>query len=66
MSVLERLSTEYLVVRNPLYSIYDNAVVTGPTDDTHDMGYYGTYWDGTNTIYTGLFRDSSASGVFRL
>lgn len=66
MSVLERLSTEYLTVRNPIYAIYDNAVTTGPADDTHDTGYYATYWDGSNTIYTGLFRDSNSSGLYRL
>jgi hypothetical protein len=66
MSVLEKLTTEYLTVRNPIFAIYDNAVTSGPSDDTHDIGYYGTYWDGTNTIYSGLFRDSSNAGLYRL
>jgi hypothetical protein len=66
MSVLERTSTEYLTVRNPIYAVYDNAVTSGPSDDTHDIGYYGTYWDGTNTIFTGLYRDATASGLYRL
>ena len=65
MSVLERISTEYLTVRNPIFSIYDNAVTSGPTDDTHDTGYYATYWNGSNTIYTGLYRDSAAN-IYRL
>jgi hypothetical protein len=65
MSVLERLSTEYLTVRNPIFAIYDNAVTSGPSDDTHDIGYYGTYWNGTDVIYSGLYRDSSAQ-LYRL
>ncbi len=65
MSVYERLDTEYLTVRNPLYALYDNAVTTGPSDDTHDIGYYGSYWNGAATIYTGLFRDAT-NGIYRL
>jgi len=64
MSVLQNLSTEYLTIRNPIFAQYENAVITGPPDDTHDIGYYGTYWNGTNTIYTGLYRDAS-EGVYK-
>lgn len=59
MSVLESLSTEYLTVRNPIYATYDNAVITGAADDTHDIGWAGSYWDGTTTHYTGLYRDAT-------
>jgi hypothetical protein len=58
MSVVNRLSTAYLAVRNPIFSIFENAATSGSAD-TVDIGYYGSYWNGSALKYTGLFRDNS-------
>jgi hypothetical protein len=58
MSVVNRLSTAYLAVRNPIFSIFENAATSGSADAV-DIGYYGSYWNGSAVKYTGLFRDDS-------
>jgi cytoskeletal protein CcmA (bactofilin family) len=57
MSVVNRLSTAYLAVRNPLFSLYEDRVESGASDDSRDIGYFGNYWDGSHVIYTGLYRN---------
>ena len=34
--------------------------------DAIDIGFYGSYINGPNTLYTGLFRDASDSGKYKL
>jgi hypothetical protein len=59
MSLFRSLFTEELEVANPLIRLHTEANTSGGSDDTHDIGFSGQYWDGTNTIYTGLFRDAT-------
>lgn len=64
--VRKKILTEELVVKNPLVELHNEAIAAGGADDTHDIGIFGQYWNGSNTIYTGLFRDASDSGRYIL
>lgn len=61
MSVIERLTSTNLTVKNSLFSIAEKRAYgeAGQETDSSDIGYFGTYWDGITTKYTGIFRDSS-------
>lgn len=65
MSVLRYVDTEALEVRNPLFLVNTEVDDTFPTDD-RDIGIIGKYYDGTNIVYAGLFRDASDAGKFKL
>lgn len=66
MSLFRALYTETLEVANPLFRVHTESIESGGADDTHDMGFVGQYWNGTTTVYTGLFRDASDSGKYKL
>jgi len=66
MSLFKQVYTELLEVRNPLVLVHAESDTSGGADDTHDIGYFGQYWDGTNVVYTGLFRDADDGGKFKL
>jgi len=38
----------------------------GNTTDNLDIGFFGTYNNGTNQLYSGLFRDASDNGIYKL
>src|SRR6185369_8529967 len=58
MSVTRYIDTEELEIRNSLFLV-DTEVNTGSGTDNRDIGIIGKYYDGTNLVYTGLFRDAS-------
>jgi hypothetical protein len=58
MSVTRYIDTEELEIRNSLFLV-DTEVNTGSGTDNRDIGLVGKYYDGTNLVYTGLFRDAS-------
>lgn len=60
------LAAEELEIGNPLFHVHTEAVVSGGADDTHDIGFFGQYWDGAATLYTGLFRDASDGGKYKM
>jgi hypothetical protein len=64
MSVFRYLDTEELEVRNPLFLLHTESDNT--FTDVHDIGFVGQYYDGSNIVYTGLFRDASDSGKYKL
>ncbi len=64
MSVFRYLDTEELEVRNPLFLLHTESDNT--FTDIHDIGFVGQYYDGANIVYTGLFRDASDSGKYKL
>lgn len=64
MSVFRYLDTEELEVRNPLFLLHTESDNT--YTDIHDIGFAGQYYDGANIVYTGLFRDASDSGKYKL
>jgi hypothetical protein len=62
MSVVARLSSAYLTVRYPIFSIFGDGNKPGnegQTNDTYDIGFFGSYWNGSSVLYTGIFRDTS-------
>jgi hypothetical protein len=58
MSVLRYLDTEELEIRNPLFLV-DTEVNASSGTDNRDIGIVGKYYDGTNLVYGGLFRDAT-------
>lgn len=64
MSVFRYVDTEELEVRNPLFLLHTESDNT--YTDIHDIGFAGQYYDGANIVYTGLFRDASDSGKYKL
>ena len=58
MSVFRYVDTEELEVRNPLF-LANAEVDSSYTTDDRDTGLISKYWNGTNVVYTGLFRDAS-------
>jgi hypothetical protein len=60
MSVTRYIDTEELDIRNPLFLV-DTEVTIASGTDNRDIGFVGKYYDGTNLVYTGLFRDATDS-----
>jgi hypothetical protein len=63
MSVLRFLDTEQLEIRNPLFLLSTENDTS--SSDIHDIGFIGQYYNGSNLVYTGLFRDAT-DGIFKL
>ena len=60
MSVFRYLDTAELEIRNPLF--LSNAGVTSASGtDTIDTGLISSYYDGTNIVYNGLYRQASSA-----
>ncbi len=66
MSLVKFIDVEELEVRNPLILLHGESATSGGADDTHDIGFFGQYWDGVSLKYTGFFRDASDSGTYKL
>jgi hypothetical protein len=62
MSVFRYVDTQELEIRNPIF-ISNAGISTGT--DTIDTGLVSSYYDGTNVLYNGLYRQAS-SGKFQL
>ncbi len=63
MSVSRILSVEEFRIRRPLYTINVNAAAH--TGDIRSIGFIGSYSNGLDILYTGIFRDST-DAVFKL
>jgi hypothetical protein len=63
---LTTLDTTNLAVEDPLIAFAINQANTGTFIDADDIGFYGSYGNTSQKIYTGLFRDQSDSGTFKL
>lgn len=59
---LTTVNTTNLSVTDPLIKLANG----NSTTDSLDIGFYGVYGNATNTSYTGLFRDASDSGLYKL
>lgn len=57
MSVFKYVDVQQLDVRNPLIQL--NADADNTFTDNRDIGFSGKYYNGTNVVYTGLFRDAT-------
>lgn len=64
MSVFRYVDTAELEIRNPLF-LSNTGVTIASGTDTRDTGLISQYYDGTNIVYNGLYRQSS-SGKFQL
>ena len=59
---LTTINTTNLNVSDPLIRVANGNATT----DTVDVGFYGSFGNTTVTQYTGLFRDASDSGIYKL
>lgn len=64
MSVYRYVDTQILEVRNPLFAVNSNVTTSSPTDAV-DIGFFGQYYNGTDILSAGLFRDHT-DGIFKL
>jgi hypothetical protein len=64
MSLFVFARTSEFEIINPLFRTGVN--VDNTYTDNQDIGFFGQYYDGTNVCYTGLFRDASDAGRFKL
>lgn len=55
-----------IVVQDPMIKLSYGQANTGTFIDFNDIGYYGSYGNTSQTNYTGLFRDASDNGIFKL
>lgn len=62
MGNLTTVNTVVLTVNDPLIALAANNI----SSDLNDIGFYGQYFDGTNIRHSGLVRDASATGTYRL
>jgi len=58
---LTTIDTTNLIVEDSLIRLARNQANTGTFTDAVDIGFYGVYGNTTNTIYTGLARESGTS-----
>ncbi len=64
MSLFQHVETREFQIGDPIFriAVYANSSYT----DTQDMGFFGQYYNGSNLCFTGLFRDASDSGKYKL
>ena len=63
---LTTLETSNLIVEDPLIALAKDQANTGTFSDAFDIGFFGSYGNTTQRVYTGLFRDQSDSGIYKL
>lgn len=63
---LTTIDANNLVVEDSIIKLASNQALTTTYTDVLDIGFYGTYGNTLQTAYTGLFRDQSDGGVFKL
>lgn len=63
---LTTIDTVNLVIEDPLLMLAKNQSAANNSGDLVDIGFYGAYANATHTKYTGLFRDASDDGVWKL
>jgi hypothetical protein len=62
-----QFDVETLTVEDPLIELSRTQANTGTFVDAVDIGFYGQFGNTANVVYTGLFRDASATDkTFRL
>ena len=62
MSLFQYVETREFQVQNPLFRVATN-VTSG---DDYDIGFFGQYYENETLKYTGLFRDASDAGKYKL
>ena len=63
---LTTLETNNLIVEDPLIALAKDQANTGTFSDAFDIGFFGSYGNTNTKVYTGLFRDQSDSGIYKL
>lgn len=63
---LTTLETSNLIVEDPLIALAKDQANSGTYSDALDIGFFGSYGNTSQKIYTGLFRDQSDSGIYKL
>lgn len=63
---LTTLDTTNLAVEDPLIALAINQANSATFIDADDIGFYGSYGNTSQKIYTGIFRDQSDSGIYKL
>lgn len=63
---LTTVDTDNLAVEDSLITLARNQSNSGTYTDALDIGIYGTYGNTSQSRYTGLFRDASDSGIWKL
>ena len=60
MSLFRYIDTAELEIRNPLF-LSNTGVTSASGTDTIDTGLISSYYDGTNIVYNGLYRQASSA-----
>lgn len=63
---LTTLETTNLIVEDPLIALAKDQANSATFTDGLDIGFFGSYGNTTQKVYTGLFRDQSDSGTYKL
>jgi hypothetical protein len=63
---LTTLETSNLIVEDPLIALAKDQANSGTFTDALDIGFFGSYGNTSQKVYTGLFRDQSDSGIYKL
>ena len=63
---LTTLETSNLIVEDPLIALAKDQANSGTYSDAFDIGFFGSYGNTVTKVYTGLFRDQSDSGIYKL
>jgi fibronectin-binding autotransporter adhesin len=63
---LTTLETSNLIVEDPLIALAKDQANSGTYSDALDIGFFGSYGNTSQKVYTGLFRDQSDSGIYKL
>jgi hypothetical protein len=63
---LTTLETSNLIVEDPLIALAKDQANSGTYSDAFDIGFFGSYGNTIQKVYTGMFRDQSDSGIYKL
>lgn len=64
MSLFQYVETHEFQIQNSLFKIGTNVDAT--YTDSQDIGFVGKYYNGANVVWSGLFRDATDSGRYKL
>ncbi len=64
MSLFHYVETKGFQIKNPMFRVATS--VNNTYTDVQDIGFFGQYYNGSNVCYTGLFRDASDSGKYKI
>ena len=63
---LVSMNVATVAIEDPLITLAKDQSNTGTFTDALDIGFFGTFGNTANANYTGLFRDQSDSGIYKL